>query len=155
MGRFVEGWDRGQTALFPECLDDYVNADNPVRVIDTHERNYTRAKLARRMAEVEASIASYMAALEAGYDAEAGATSTTTLGRLRERMMELKEIEERLEEAPDGQISLTDPDARAMATATERRGVVGYNVQAAVDASHHPIIKHRGHEQGLRPCAAR
>ena len=34
MGRFVEGRDRRQTALLPECLDDYVEADNPVRVID-------------------------------------------------------------------------------------------------------------------------
>jgi hypothetical protein len=33
MGRFVEGRDRGQTALFPECLDDYVNADNDDRLI--------------------------------------------------------------------------------------------------------------------------
>src|SRR5215211_805881 len=34
MGRFVEGRDRRQTALLPECLDDYLEADNPVRVID-------------------------------------------------------------------------------------------------------------------------
>ena len=34
MGRFVEGLDRSQTTLFPECLDDWIEADNPVRVID-------------------------------------------------------------------------------------------------------------------------
>jgi transposase len=34
MGRFVEGSDRNQTTLFPECLDDWIDEDNPVRVID-------------------------------------------------------------------------------------------------------------------------
>src|SRR5690349_14372636 len=34
MKRFVEGVDRGQSTLFPECLDDWIDADNPVRVID-------------------------------------------------------------------------------------------------------------------------
>src|SRR5450830_858783 len=34
MRRFVEGADRGQSALFPECLEDWIGEDNPVRVID-------------------------------------------------------------------------------------------------------------------------
>src|SRR3954449_57383 len=34
MRRFVEGTDRGQSALFPECLEDWIGEDNPVRVID-------------------------------------------------------------------------------------------------------------------------
>src|SRR6266480_6848981 len=34
MKRFVEGTDRGQSALFPECLEDWICEDNPVRVID-------------------------------------------------------------------------------------------------------------------------
>ena len=34
MRRFVEGVDRGQSALFPECLEDWIGEDNPVRVID-------------------------------------------------------------------------------------------------------------------------
>src|SRR5258708_38391843 len=34
MKRFVEGVDRGQSTLFPECLDDWIDEDNPVRVID-------------------------------------------------------------------------------------------------------------------------
>ena len=34
MKRFVEGKDRGQSSLFPECLDDWIDEDNPVRVID-------------------------------------------------------------------------------------------------------------------------
>ena len=34
MKRFVEGADRGQSTLFPECLDDWIDENNPVRVID-------------------------------------------------------------------------------------------------------------------------
>ena len=34
MKRFVEGVDRGQSALFPECLEDWIGKDNPVRVVD-------------------------------------------------------------------------------------------------------------------------
>ena len=34
MKRFVEGIDRGQATLFPECLEDWIDGDNPVRVID-------------------------------------------------------------------------------------------------------------------------
>ena len=34
MGRFVEEADRGQWTLLPECLDDFINESNPVRVID-------------------------------------------------------------------------------------------------------------------------
>jgi Transposase DDE domain len=44
--------------------------------------------------------------------------------------------------APDRQISLTDPDARAMATSGKGTGIVGYNVQTAVDAEHHLIVAH-------------
>ena len=44
--------------------------------------------------------------------------------------------------APDQQISLTDPDARSMATSGRGSGVVGYNVQVAVDTEHHLIITH-------------
>jgi hypothetical protein len=56
-----------------------------------------------------------------------------------------------LQAAPDEQISLTDPDARAMATGSAHRGVVGYNVQAAVDTKHHIVVANavtnRGHDR--------
>jgi hypothetical protein len=57
-------------------------------------------------------------------------------------MQRLKQIGERMAAAPDGQVSLTDPDARSMATSGHRTGVVGYNVQTAVDAKTHLIITH-------------
>jgi hypothetical protein len=56
-------------------------------------------------------------------------------------MEQLKEIQHQLDQSPTGQISLTDPDARAMATSTSR-GLVGYNVQTAVDTQHHLIVAH-------------
>ena len=34
MRRFVEGADRSQSTLFPECLEDWIGEDNPARVID-------------------------------------------------------------------------------------------------------------------------
>jgi hypothetical protein len=51
-------------------------------------------------------------------------------------------LEARRLAAPDQQISLTDPDARSMATSGRGSGVVGYNVQAAVDTEHHLIVAH-------------
>jgi hypothetical protein len=73
------------------------------------------------------------------------------LASLRGRLGELEEIGRQLEAAIDGQLSLTDPDARAMATGSDHRGVVGYNVQAAVDTKHHIVVANtvtnRGHDR--------
>ena len=65
------------------------------------------------------------------------------LARLEQRRMRhLREMEAAVRAAPGGQISLTDPDARAMATSGKDTGIVGYNVQAAVDTGHHLIVAH-------------
>ena len=40
MKRFVEGADRGQSTLFPECLEDWIDEDNPVRVIDVFKLGF-------------------------------------------------------------------------------------------------------------------
>ncbi len=64
------------------------------------------------------------------------------IARLRQEMQRLKGLEARMRERPDQQISLTDPDARSMATSGRGSGVVGYNVQAAVDTKHHLIVAH-------------
>ena len=61
---------------------------------------------------------------------------------LRRQMQSLKAMERQVEEAPDKQVSLTDPDARSMATSGKGTGIVGYNVQVAVDAEHHLIVAH-------------
>src|SRR4029434_4918255 len=86
---------------------------------------------------------------------EAAQMRTERLGErleaLRQQMRELQAMERAVAEAPDRQISLTDPDARAMATQGKGTGMVGYNVQAAVDAEHHLIVAHEvtnvGHDR--------
>ncbi|HEY0725910.1 MAG TPA: IS1182 family transposase [Pyrinomonadaceae bacterium] len=265
MKRFVEGEDRTQVALVPECLDDYIEAENPVRVIDVfvdelalgelgfagveplatgrpsyhpavllkiyiygylnriqssrrlereaqrnvelmwltgrlrpdfktianfrkdngrairnvcrqfvalcqkldlftqavvaidgskfkavnnRDRNFTRAKLKRRLEQIDESIARYLSQLDTA-DRHEGAVAQAKVGRLKDKivilkkqMQGLKAMELRLREAPDEQISLTDPDARSMATSGRGTGIVGYNVQTAVDAKNHLIVAH-------------
>jgi transposase len=266
MGRFVEGVDRGQTTLFPECLDDWIDEDNPVRVIDAfvdaidlgelgfdgvvpeatgrpaglsslllklyiygylnrvqssrrlereagrnvemmwltgrlvpdhktiadfrkdnggairkvctrfvglcremgllsaasvaidgskfkavnnRDRNFTRAKMARRRAQIEESVARYLQQLDTADRHEPSEALATKTARLREKIAKLGDemrrlagIEARMLESPDQQVSLTDPDARSMATSGRGSGVVGYNVQVAVETAHHLIVAH-------------
>ena len=80
------------------------------------------------------------------------------LARLRQQMQALQAMKEKVQDAPDQQISLTDPDARSMATSGRGTGIVGYNVQTAVDAEHHLIVAHEvinvGHDRAqLEPMA--
>jgi len=266
MKRFIEGVDRGQSTLFPECLEDWVGEDNPVRVIDVfvdeldlgglgfdraepeatgrpgyhpamllklyiygylnrvqssrrlereagrnvevmwltnrlapdhktiadfrkdngpairkvcarfvalcrqfgllaaasvavdgskfkavnnRDRNFTRAKMQRRMAQIEKSVARYLDQLDSADRQEPSQARSMKITRLTEKVAKLREEMQRLQvlevqrlAAPDQQISLTDPDARSMATSGRGSGVVGYNVQAAVDTEHHLIVAH-------------
>jgi transposase len=266
MKRFVEGTDRGQSTLFPECLEDWIHEDNPVRVIDVfvdeldlgelgfdgvdpavtgrpsyhpsillklyvygylnrvqssrrleHEagrnvevmwltgrlapdhktiadfrkdnggairqvcarfvalcramgllteasvaidgskfkavnnrdKNFTRAKMDRRMAQIEESVARYLQQLDTADRQEPSEALKTKVDRLKEKVAKLREqmqhlraVEARMLATPDQQISLTDPDSRSMATSGRGSGVVGYNVQVAVDTEHHLIITH-------------
>ena len=265
MGRFVEGAQRSQTTLLPECLDDFIAEDNPVRIVDAfveelelaslgfdgtmpastgrpsyhpavllkiyiygylnripssrrlerecqrniemmwltgrlapdfktiadfrrdsgpairaacaqfvvlcrqfnlftrtivaidgskfkavnnRDKNFTVAKVAKRIEQVEASIARYLAVLDRA-DREDGDMAEAKTIRLKEKieglrrqMQALREIGKQVEAAPGKQVSLTDPDARSMATSGKGTGIVGYNVQIAVDAEHHLIVAH-------------
>jgi transposase len=266
MRRFVEGIDRGQSALFPECLEDWINESNPVRVIDVfvdeldlgelgfggvdpevtgrpsyhpsvllklyiygylnrvqssrrlerealrnvevmwllgrlapdhktiadfrkdngrairqvcalfvelcrtmgllteanvaidgskfkavnnRDKNFTRAKMERRMAQIEESVARYLQQLDTADRQEPSEALKNKTERLKEKIEKLKGEMRRLVDlkavmlaTPDQQISLTDPDARSMATSGRGSGVVGYNVQVAVDIKHHLIVAH-------------
>ena len=266
MGRFVEGADRRQCTLLPECLDDWIDENNPVRVIDVfvealdlgglgfagvepaetgrpsyhpsvllklyiygylnrvqssrrleHEagrnveamwllgrlvpdhktiadfrkengrairrvcarfvalcrgmgllatasvaidgskfkavnnrdRNFTTAKLHRRRAQIEDSVERYLQQLDSAdrqEPSEALAAKaerlTAKIGRLKQEMQRLEALEARMLETPDKQISLTDPDARSMATSGRGSGVVGYNLQTSVDTTNHLIVAH-------------
>ena len=266
MKRFVEGLDRGQSTLFPECLEDWIGEDNPVRVIDVfvdeldlaelgfsgvdpemtgrpsyhpsallklyiygylnrvqssrrlerdagrnvevmwltgrlvpdhktiadfrkdngrairkvcvrfvelcreiglltkasvaidgskfkavnnRDRNFTRAKVERRRAQLEGSVARYLSQLDTADRQEPSETLALKTTRLKEKLAKLESemqrlaaIEKQMLASPDQQISLTDPDARSMATSGRGSGVVGYNVQVAVDTENHLIVTH-------------
>src|SRR5665213_3815025 len=118
------------------------------KAVNARDKNFTRASIQRRMEQVEASIERYMAALEAA-DRQDGELVQAKSGRLREKIAALREqmksfqaMEVQVHAAPDQQVSLTDPDARAMGTSGKGTAVIGYNVQTAVDAQHHLIVAH-------------
>jgi transposase len=265
MKRFIEGEDRSQVTLLPECLDDYIAEDNPVRVVDAYveeldlqqlgfegaepaatgrpayhpavllkiyiygylnriqssrrlereaqrnvelmwltgrlapdfktiadfrrdngagirnvcrrfivlcrdlklfsealvaidgskfkavnsrDRNFTPGKIDKRQQQIEESIQRYLNALETADRTQPAELEAKTdrlqekIKRLRRQMRELDGIKEELASEPDGQLSLTDPDARSMTSHGKGTGIVGYNVQAAVDAKHHLIVAH-------------
>src|SRR5712692_10170267 len=266
MRRFVEGVDRGQTTLFPECLEDWIDEGNPVRAIDTfvekldlsglgfdgvapeatgrpsyhpsgllklyiygylnrvqssrrlereagrnvevmwltcrlvpdhktiadfrknngpaikqvcvqfielcrqmglltnpsvaidgskfkavnnRDKNFTRGKVERRRAQLEESVARYLAQLDTADRQEPSEELAAKTAHLREKLVKLQSEMQRLAAmeklmlaSPDQQISLTDPDSRSMATSGRGSGVVGYNVQVAVDTEHHLIVTH-------------
>ena len=113
------------------------------KAVNNRDKNFTKAKMKRRLAEVEASIERYLVELDAA-DAAAPPEETRSLkekiAALEEEMDRLKKFEVRMLEAPDQQLSLTDPDARSMKS--RGAGIVGYNVQTAVDTTHHLIVAH-------------
>ncbi|CAO3309802.1 IS1182 family transposase [Pseudomonas alloputida] len=118
------------------------------KAVNNRDRNFTQGKIKARMQQIEQSIDRYLAAMDsadraAPEVAEAKAERLSEkIEKLKQQMTKLKEIEAQLHASPDQQISLTDPDARSMATSGRGTGTVGYNVQTAVDDKHHLIIAH-------------
>jgi transposase len=114
------------------------------KAVNNRDKNFTRAKMKRRLAEVEASVDRYLTQLTevdaTETDDDKGAVLEKKIAQLREEIARLKKHEVRMLEAPDKQLSLTDPDARSMNS--RGTGMVGYNVQSAVDSKHHLIIAH-------------
>jgi transposase len=118
------------------------------KAVNTRDKNFTKAKLKRRLQQIDESIERYLSQIDSAdrQDTEAAANKSQRLkdkiSALEEEMDRLKKIEVRLLAEPDQQLSLTDPDARSMATSGRGSGMVGYNVQAAVDTKHHLIVAH-------------
>ena len=116
---------------------------------NNRDKNFTRAKMERRLAQIEESVARYLRQLDSADRQEPSEARETKTTRLKEKIAKLKEevrrlhgLRARMLAVPDQQISLTDPDSRSMATSGRGSGVVGYNVQVAVDTEHHLIITH-------------
>src|SRR6266550_1079733 len=87
MRRFVEGTDRAQSTLFPECLEDWIRKvcvrfvalcrelgllttasvaidGSKFKAVNTRDKNFTRAKMERRLAQIEESVARYLSQLD-------------------------------------------------------------------------------------------
>ena len=119
------------------------------KAVNNRDKNFTRAKMERRLAQIEESVARYLRQLDSADRQEPSEARETKTTRLKEKIAKLKEevrrlhgLRARMLAVPDQQISLTDPDSRSMATSGRGSGVVGYNVQVAVDTEHHLIITH-------------
>lgn len=128
------------------------------KAVNNRDKNFTDRKLQARIEQLEDSIGRYMVELDRA-DRDAAAVLPSRVAHLKEKIAKVKQqmqalevIGEQMTASADGQISLTDPDARSMATSGRGTGIVGYNVQTAVDAKHHLIVAHEvtnvGHDRG-------
>lgn len=135
------------------------------KAVNNRDKNFTDRKLEARRQQLEESIARYLAELDRA-DREPTLVTEDRVSRLKDKITSIKaqrqrlnEIGRQMQQAPDRQVSLTDPDARSMATSGRGTGVVGYNVQTAVDAKHHLIVAHEvtnlGHDRNHLSSMAR
>src|ERR1700683_1014135 len=127
------------------------------KAVNNRDKNFTDRKLKARMQQLDESIARYMTELDRADREPALVTEARVehikqkVETVRKQMRELKQIGKQLGQTPDGQIPLTDPDARSRATSGRGTGMVGYNVQTAVDTKNHMIVAHEvtnvGHDR--------
>ena len=134
------------------------------KAVNSRDNNFTKGKLERRLIQIEESVARYMGQLDTADRRTAagqGSSEETVLiktrlkeklAKLEEEVKRLKVIETQIHALPEQQISLTDPDCRSMATSGRGSGMVAYNVQTAVDTTHHLIVAHEvvnvGYDRG-------
>jgi translation elongation factor P/translation initiation factor 5A len=119
------------------------------KAVNNRDKNFTRAKVERRRTQLEESVGRYLSQLDTidlQEPSEELAIKTEhlkeKLAKLESEMQRLAAMEKLMLASPDQQVSLTDPDSRSMATSGRGSGVVGYNVQVAVDTEHHLIVTH-------------
>ena len=116
--------------------------------VNARDKNFTRGKVKTRLEKLNETIARYLTALDAADRQESMGVESGSqrlrdkLVKLRAQMQKLKALEAAVGSSPDKQVSLTDPDTRLMVIGDRLTGVVGYNVQTAVETEHHLIVAH-------------
>jgi transposase len=136
--------------LFTQAL--VVIDGSKFKAVNNRDRNFTRAKMKRRLAQIEASLDRYFDQLERADREESSIADVKTvnlkdkIATLKQEMTRLNALDVQMQEAPDKQVSLTDPDARSMKS--RGNGIVGYNVQTAVEPEHHLIVTHEVTNKG-------
>jgi transposase len=137
--------------LFSEAL---VAIDgSKFKAVNNRDKNFTAGKMQRRMAAINESIERYLTSMDTADRAEPEVAALKKgrlqdkIDALKQQMQQLKAIEAQMNASPDKQVSLTDPDARSMKN--REGGIVGYNVQTAVDAKHHLIVAHEVTNEGV------
>jgi transposase len=127
------------------------------KAVNNRDKNFTERKLQARMQQLDESVQRYLTELDRA-DRDPNLVTAARVEHLKDKLARVKEqagtlrqIAQQLHESPDQQVSLTDPDARSMATSGRGTGIVGYNVQTAVDTKHHLIVAHEvtnvGHDR--------
>lgn len=135
-----------QAGLFAEAV---VAIDgSKLKAVNNRDKNFTEHKLQVRLEHLQKSVGHYLADLDRS-DCQGGTLPEARVTHLKDKIEtiraeigRLNQIGEQMKASPDGQISLTDPDARSMVSAGRGTGLVGYNVQTAVDTQHHMIVAH-------------
>ncbi len=124
------------------------------KAVNARDKNFTQHKIDVRMKHLEQSIERYLVDLDRA-DREPATIPEARVSHVKQKIAAIKahirklvEVEKQLPEAPDQQVSLTDPDARSMTSAGKGTGIVGYNVQTAVDTEHHMIVAHEVTNEG-------
>jgi transposase len=116
-----------------------------IKAVNNKDRNFTHASLTQFIKLADAKLEDYLQRLDQSDADEAKTTGSRVknlaekIAAIRERRTRCKDMLEQLERTGEDQISLTDPDSRAMAAHT--RVAVGYNAQIAVDVKHKLIVE--------------
>jgi len=127
------------------------------KAVNHRDRNFTKHKVKVRVEHLEEAVQQYLNELDRA-DRQPASVLASRVENLKERLATVRgqirrlgKIEQQVEQAPDGQVSLTDPDARSMNSAGKGTGIVGYNVQTAVDTKSHMVVAHEvtniGHDR--------
>lgn len=127
------------------------------KAVNSRDNNYTEGKIKARIAQTEKRVTRYLEELDRA-DRQPETAPKVRITHLTKRLKAAKallkrlaDIDEQIKENPNSQISMTDPDARSIATSGKGTAIVGYNVQSAVDDQHHIIVAHEvtnnGHDR--------